>query len=58
MRLKSSNNWVWILLFVLAICLTASAHAMAKEKKEIVIGAPIPVTGPFAALGKEQKCRC
>jgi branched-chain amino acid transport system substrate-binding protein len=28
---------------------------MAKEKKEIVIGAPIPVTGPFAALGKEQK---
>jgi len=55
MRPRSSNKWVWILVLIFAVCLMASGNVQAKEKKEIVIGAPIPLTGPFAALGKEQK---
>jgi len=55
MRLESSNRWVWILVLIFAVCLVASGNIQAKEKKEIIIGAPIPLTGPFAALGKEQK---
>ena len=55
MKRKRRNQWIWIPLFISVLCLLSSGNVQAKEKKEILIGAPIPVTGPFAALGKEQK---
>jgi len=52
---KSTFTRLGVFLLVLAVCLMAFGTVYAKEKKEIRIGAPIPVTGILSMLGLEQK---
>ena len=52
---KSTFTRLGVFVLVLAVCLMAFGTVYAKEKKEIRIGAPIPVTGILSMLGLEQK---
>jgi branched-chain amino acid transport system substrate-binding protein len=42
-------------IVILAICLMLASAATAQEKKEILIGAPLSLTGMFAMDGQEQR---
>ena len=55
MRLKSSFKLFGLLLLISIVCLVLSGPAVAKEREEIRIGAPIPVTGILSMIGLEQK---
>lgn len=55
MGLKSSSKLLGLFLLFSALCLLLTGQAMAKEKTEILIGAPIPVTGILSMIGLEQK---
>jgi len=46
---------IGIVLFSMVFILASFGTVFAKEKKEILIGAPIPVTGIFSMIGLEQK---
>lgn len=44
-----------MLLFLFVVCLCASDAVRAADKKEILLGAPLPLTGGAALEGNEQK---
>ena len=52
---KSTFTRLGVFLLVLAMCVMVFGTVYAKEKKEIRIGAPLPVTGILSMLGGEQK---
>ena len=55
MRRTLSSKWFGLFLFVLGVCLVMASTVQAKEKKEILIGAPLSLTGMLAMDGGEQR---
>jgi len=55
MRNNKLFSWLGLVLLIMAICLIGFRTAYAKEKKEILIGANLSLTGPLAMDGGEQK---
>ena len=55
MKNKRILRWSGFTVLLLAICLMAFNGATAAEKTEILIGAPVSMSGPTAMQGLEQK---
>lgn len=55
MSMNVRGNWFISLLFLVASLLWMFPTAQAADKTEIVIGAPIPLTGVIAMEGSEEK---
>jgi branched-chain amino acid transport system substrate-binding protein len=55
MRDRKILTWLGLGFLVTAICLAGLGTASAKEKKEILIGANLSLTGPLAMDGGEQR---
>ena len=55
MKHKKTLRWLGITVFILTLCLMSFNGAAAQEKTEILIGAPISMTGPNAMNGIEQE---
>jgi branched-chain amino acid transport system substrate-binding protein len=55
MKSLSTFTRLAIVLLLLSLCLTGPITAQAQEKSEIVIGAPLTLTGPNAMNGIEQQ---
>jgi branched-chain amino acid transport system substrate-binding protein len=56
MVMKLHSKWcIGLFVLLIVVFLNSLASAQATEKKEIVIGAPIPLTGVIAMEGSEQK---
>jgi len=54
MKGLSTLTRVAVVLLFLSVCLAATGMVQAQEKNEILIGAPISITGPNAMNGIEQ----
>ena len=54
MSTKTAFKWLGIVLLILGFGLTTFSAAPAEERKEILIGATIPLTGPFASAGRDE----
>ena len=52
---KRTFGWLGLFIFILAACLVAFSGASAQEKKEILIGAPLSLSGILAMDGIEQQ---
>jgi branched-chain amino acid transport system substrate-binding protein len=55
MKVLSTLMRVSVVLLFLSVCLAATGTVQAQEKNEILIGAPISITGPNAMNGIEQE---
>ncbi len=55
MKGKTQLKWLAWAIVLSALCLMLAGPAMAAEKKEIIIGAPLSLTGMFAMTGMEQR---
>lgn len=49
------NSFIGISLLLLTAFISTLTTVQAAEKKEIVIGAPLPLTGMLSVMGREQK---
>jgi branched-chain amino acid transport system substrate-binding protein len=54
MRVKTAFKWFGISCLVFGFCLVTFSPAPAEEKKEILIGATLSLTGPFAQAGRDE----
>jgi len=52
---KRPVRWFSLLVFILALCLVTFGGTSAQEKKEILIGAPLSLSGILAMDGIEQR---
>ena len=55
MTQKRRFGWLGLFVFILAGCLVLFSEASAQEKKEILIGAPLSLSGILAMDGIEQQ---
>ena len=55
MKYKMAFRWVGLSFLFLAICLMTLSTAWGAEKKEIVIGSPLPLTGGLGMAALEEK---
>jgi branched-chain amino acid transport system substrate-binding protein len=55
MKGKTGLKWVGFAMVLSALCLMLISTAPAAEKKEILVGAPLSLTGIFAMDGQEQR---
>ncbi len=53
--MKGKFGWLGVLLILVLLYIIATGAAFAAEKKEILIGTNLPMTGILAAVGVEQK---
>ncbi|MCJ7784944.1 MAG: ABC transporter substrate-binding protein, partial [Desulfobacterales bacterium] len=52
---KRTFGWLGLLVFIFAACLVLFSGVSAQEKKEILIGAPLSLSGILAMDGIEQQ---
>jgi branched-chain amino acid transport system substrate-binding protein len=55
MKVLSTITRVAVVVLFLSVCLAVTGTVQAQEKNEILIGAPISITGPNAMNGIEQE---